>query len=349
MLYFYNKPMKTVFSILFTAFCPSRISGCSFIAGIPDEEQTVLVPFRLSFIESLRDQKSLRGESFREFAAAGNVGPSLKRPNSVFADQFRVYVTDKLFACNCLYLRSRGRHAEGVAAQASDELRLVEPTGITVDGAGIIYVSDGQQGRVFGFDRMGQLLFVLGRAQALVSQRGLGELVWPAGLAVDNERNRLYVADTQAQQVKVFDTMGMHLFDIGSTGRGDEDFKFPAAVSVDRAGRVYVLDSLRLRVFVFDPEGVFLSSFSLKGAVPGQPVKPKGLAVDSAGHIYIVDIVNNNVLIFNPDGTLAMTWGRTGRLNGDFLSPAGIFIDSRDYVYIADQSNSRIQTYQFTK
>ena len=340
--------MKTVFSILLTAFVLLGYSGCSLIAGIPDEEQTVLVPFRLSFIESLRDQKSLRGESFREFAAAGNVGPSLKRPNSVFADQFRVYVTDNSSPAT-VYIFDRGDATLKVLAQASNELRLVEPTGITVDGAGIIYVSDGQQGRVFGFNRTGQLLFVLGRAQALVSQRGLGELVWPAGLAVDNERNRLYVADTQAQQVKVFDIMGMHLFDIGSRGRGDEDFKFPAAVSVDRAGRVYVLDSLRLRVFVFDPEGVFLSSFSLKGAVPGQPVKPKGLAVDSAGHIYVVDIVNNNVLIFNPDGTLAMTWGRTGRLNGDFLSPAGIFIDSRDYVYIADQSNGRIQTYQFTK
>ena len=323
-------------------------SGCSIIAGTDDEGQSVVLPFRLDFVESLRNQKSLRGESLREFTGSTPAAPSLTRPSSVYADQFRVYVTDSASPAG-VFIFERGDGTFKALTSDTGDGKLLAPGGIAVDAAGVIYVSDAPQGRVLGFDRRGTLLYVLGRSQGLTSHRGLGDLVMPAGLAVDHLRDRLYVADTQAQQVKVFTALGIHLYDMGHTGKPAEDFKFPVSVAVDRSGRVYVLDSLRKRVFVYDPEGVFLNSFSLKGALPGQSIQPKGIAVDSDAHVYVIDSVKNNVLIFNPDGSLVLTWGRTGTLNGDFWTPAGIFIDSHDYVYIADQTNSRVQMFQYVK
>lgn len=332
------------------AVCITLLLGaaaCSFIAGNNDPEQTVVTPFRLTFVESLRNQKSLRGESLREFTGANPNGIALQRPTGVYADQFRVYATDSAFP-DGIFVFERGDASLAVLPTASAQGKLVAPTGIAVDPGGIIFVSDGQQGRVHGFDRAGHLVMVLGRAQAITSRQGLGDLIAPAGLAVDPVRSRLYIADTLAQQVKVYSTIGVHLFDLGNTGT-KEDFKFPVAVALDRTGRVYVLDSLRLRVFLFDPEGALLSSFSLRGSVPGQSIKPKGIAVDSDGHVYVIDAVNNNVLLFDASGALMLTWGRTGRLSGDFWTPTGIFIDSHDMIYIADQTNSRIQTFQYTK
>jgi DNA-binding beta-propeller fold protein YncE len=324
-------------------------SGCSLIAGRDDGGNSVDLPFRLNFIESLRNQNSLRGESLREFTGGSTAtAPALQRPSSVYADQFRVYVTDSASPAG-VFVFERGDATVTALTSDSGDGKLLAPGGIAVDAAGVIYVSDGPQGRVLGFDRRGTLLYVLGRAQGLTSHRGLGDLVMPAGLAVDHLRNRLYVADTQAQQVKVFTTMGIHLFDMGNRGSAAGDFKFPVSVAVDRSGRVHVLDSLRKRVFVYDPEGVLLHSFSLKGAEPGQSIQPKGIAVDSDGHVYVIDSVKNNVLIFDPDGSLVLTWGRMGTLNGDFWTPVGIFIDSHDYVYIADQTNSRVQAFQYVR
>lgn len=349
---------KKYFIPLTTAMAVVCMSGCAVIAGKEDADRTVLPQLNINFVETLRNQESLRGESYRDVTDGAGSAGLLQRPGSVYADQFRVYVTDTAPARVIIFDRGdRTASALNITPPpSSTEGKLLAPSGIAVDGTGVIFVSDAQQGRVFGYDRNGTLLMVLGRAQVMTSSRaatmsrnGLGDLSSPAGLAADNARNRLYVADKHAQQVKVFTTMGEHLFDIGNTGKRDEDFKFPEAVSLDRNGNIYVLDSLRLRVFIFDPDGKFMRSFSLKDAVPGHSIKPKGIALDSDGHIYVTDAVNNHILIYNNDGSFLVTWGRTGRVIGDFWTPAGIFIDDRDYIYIADQTNSRIQTFQYIK
>ncbi len=329
----------------------AAVSACSIIAGSEDAQQAVRPGLNINFVETLINQKSVAGESYREFADTTNP-PLIQRPGSVYADQFRVYVTDTV-APGRVFVYDRGRRTASplniTLPPSATEGKLLAPAGIAVDAAGVIYVSDSQQGRVFGYDLNGALLMILGRADPIMSRNGLGDLASPRGLAVDNARNRIYVADSHAQQVKVFTSVGRHVFDIGNTGKREEDFKFPEAVSIDRNGIIYVLDSLRLRVFIYDQDGKFIRSFSLKGASTGRSIKPKAIALDSEGHIYVPDAVNNNILVFNHDGSFLLTWGRTGRIIGDFWTPSGIFIDDHDYIYIADQTNSRIQTFQYVK
>jgi sugar lactone lactonase YvrE len=324
--------------------------GCAFIAGEKEGEPS---GDRLTFnyIETLRNQDSLRGESYRELSNGAHPAVSLQRPGSVYADQFRVYVVDNTTPPR-LFVFDRGERTAtilNITSPPSAEGNLLAPSGIVLAAGTTLFVSDAQLGRVFGYDLKGALVMVLGRGQVLSPHAGLGDLLSPSGLAVDDKRNRLYVSDMHAQQVKVFDPMGRHLFDIGNTGRPDADFKFPAALCLDRSGNVYVVDSLRLGVFIFAPDGEFLRSFSLKRLLPGHSIKPKGIAVDSEGHVYVVDAVNNNVLVLEPDGRLIMTWGRTGSTRGEFWIPTGIFIDAYDRIYIADQMNGRVQSYQYTR
>ncbi len=336
-----------VFFIFFT-------TGCSMIVG--KDDTPVQKGLTLRFVETLRNEASLRGESLKEASYNTDRATTLQQPNSVFADAFRVYVTDTANIVSAttstfarVFVFDRGERTvaifDGTQPPPADTIgidkgTLIAPGGITVDAAGTLWVSDSQQGKVFGYTRNGRLLSIIGK---------FGELARPVGLAADYHRNRLYIADAHAQLVKVFSTDGARLFEIGASGKAGEDSKFPGAIALDRNGNLSVLDTKRRLVRKYDPDGKFVKTFGLSGADPGSAVKPRGLAIDSDGHLYVTDTASNNILVFDQEGELLFTWGRTGSLSGEFWSPAGIFIDDRDFIYIADQTNGRIQIFQYIK
>ena len=365
-----NAMMKTV--IISFALSSVVMSGCAVLVGNEDTEaQTSQAPLKIISIETLRNQQSLRGEGFKDVAFNTNSADTLQLPVSVFADAFKVYVVDKA-PTSRIFIFNRGERTvtildrtkikaansgvlvdpSGVPVPDSGENPVafdgssivpIVPSGIAVDMSGDIFVADSQQGRVFGYDSNGRLLMTFGRT---------GGILHPSGLAIDNRRGRLYIADEHAHQVKVFSTtgdpMGNSLFTVSGSNKASEGFKFPSSVALDRAGNLYVLDSTRRRVYVYDPDAKFIRVFAVHHDTWGGALRPKGIAVDSMGHVYITDMVSNSVFIFNPDGALLLNWGRTGVVGGDFMMPAGIFIDSQDSIYIADQTNGRVQHFNFS-
>ncbi len=345
-------------------------SACAVIAGKEDDSGQQQPLLNLRFVESLRSERSLQGEGWKEpQLQSRNIPPAaleqLQQPNSVYADAFRVYVTDTYTSSTIpsptpiryprVFVFERGSRTMTSLSIPTPpaEGSLLAPSAIAVDPTNVILVADSQQGKVFGYDRTGRLLFVFGKA---------GDLGKPSALAVDQARDRLYIADAAANQVKVFriaeaaagqvnvfTAFGNNLFTLGGSGKASEDFTFPRALALDRAGNLYVLDSHQGRVYVYGPDGRFIKRFALSGETLGGPVKPRGIAVDSDGHVYAPDMVSNNILVFDKDGAFLQTWGRSGSLPGDFLTPAGIFIDDRDMIYIADQMNGRVQVFQYSK
>ena len=313
-------------------------SGCALIAGT-DDGQGLSAGLQMRFVETLRNQESLSGEGRREnIILSSPTTSSLQRPNSVFADDFKVYVTDRFGSSGRVFVFDRGARTVTIL-DAAKGVNLLAPSGIVVDAAGIIFVADAQQGRVFGYDLQGRNLYTIGKK---------GELLFPAGLAIDKKQNKLYVADAHAHVVKVFDTMGMFLYDVGMSS-GPGELKQPVAVALDRTGIVYVLDARRKRVAIYDGDGRYLRSFGLTSDALAAPLKPLGIAVDAEGRVLVTDEASSNVLIYDNKGTLVLTWGKTGRLVGDFWLPAGIFIDDRNMIYIADQMNSRVQEFQYIR
>jgi DNA-binding beta-propeller fold protein YncE len=317
-------------------------AGCAVIAG-KEEPATGQAgkQVRLNYVETLRNQASLRGEGFRDIAYTAGTPTTLQQPNTVFADAFRVYVTDQTQPPR-VFIFDRGERTATMLALPVPPAdgKLLNPTGIAVDGGSVIYVADAQQGRVFGYDRNGTLLLAFGKS---------GELVYPMGIAIDRRRNRIYIADSHAHLVRAFNLVGDRLFDIGGEGPAEARLKSPVALALDRDGRIYIVDRQSRHVVLADPEGRLIKRISLGRGTPGDSLRPQGIAVDSAGHIYVADSVNNNILIFGPDGGYITTWGKTGSMSGDFWNPQGLFIDDRDFIYIADRTNSRVQVYQFQK
>lgn len=336
----YNRAMIRIISIT-VALAIS--SGCAAIMGSDMPPQSGV---KLVFVETLRNAASLSGESLKEIANSTNPADTIQRPNAVYADQFRVYVVDAYLytppapgagSGARIFVFERGERTVKIL-DSSSGVRLISPAGIAVDSTNIIFVSDSQSGKVFGYDKAGTPVFELGKA---------GEFASPKGIAIDRFRNRLYIADSHGRQVRVYTTTGNRLFEIVA-GPESGGLSSPVAICLDRQGNLYVLDSRERRVLIYNTDGVFLRSFGVSDG-SGTGVRVRGIALDSDGHVYVTDVLNNSILIFDNNGKFIQRWGRTGRLFGDFWTPMGIFIDDRDYVYIADQTNGRIQVFQYLK
>lgn len=264
-----------------------------------------------------------------------------------------------------------------------DSLTLLRPAGVAVEGDRLLYVADQERQGVVVFgldswqsrliDRVGEVYLVspvgvaacgktfavsdskLNRVYVLTPE---GEMVRtvepeggfsrPTGLAYDRRNALLYVVDTLAHEVCVFDLdSGRLVRRFGSPGTGVGQLNHPTHIFLDGKGRAYVSDSMNARVQVFDSEGKYLFHIGSLGDASGHLAVPKGVAVDSVGHVYIVDSYFNTIQIFSQNGTFLMGLGGSGQGSGRFDIPTGLTIDSRDRIYVCDSFNNRIQVLEY--
>lgn len=212
------------------------------------------------------------------------------------------------------------------------EIRFASPVAVAKRGP-VIYVADSARGSVIRFDEQGKLLTEI--------KAGLQR---PAGLTLVS--NRLFVVDSQAQAVLMFDLQGLPLGQFGARGTGDGEFNFPTHIGADAAGHLFVVDSMNGRIQVFDFQGRFLRKMGSLGDVPGRFSRPKGVAIDRHGNLYVLDASFDNVQLFDEQGRLLMALGQPGDQPGEFWLPNGIAINAANEIFIADSYNRRIQVFK---
>ena len=212
-------------------------------------------------------------------------------------------------------------------------VRFASPVAVAKRGK-TLYVADSALASVVVLDDEGRLLAEI--------KAGLQR---PAGLAVVS--NRLFVVDSQAQCVRMFDRAGQPAGQFGRRGTEAGEFNFPTHLSADGGGRLYVTDSMNSRIQVFDGEGRFLRQLGSLGDTPGHFGRPKGTACDRFDHLYVVDASFENVQLFDGQGRLLMTLGQPGQGPGEFWLPNGIAISRDNEIFVADSYNQRIQVFKF--
>lgn len=168
----------------------------------------------------------------------------------------------------------------------------------------------------------------------------------PTGIAYNKNRDEIWVVETGAHRVSLFNSEGEWIRSIGKRGAGPGSFNFPTFIWIDAAGRIYVVDSMNFRVQIFDNNGQFISTFGESGDATGDMARPKGVAVDSRGHIYVADALFHVVQIFDREGRYLFSFGGQGHDEGEFWMPLGIYIDGKDFIYVADSYNARVQVFQ---
>jgi len=214
--------------------------------------------------------------------------------------------------------------------------------GVAIDDDDRLFVSDGKLRRVLVFDKTNKI----------VDQIKDG-LIDPVGLAIDTENRQLYVVDTQADQVVVYDADTLkEKRRIGTGGKKHVlttpgDFSLPTFVAVDKDGNVYVADTMNWRVEIFDADGNFISQFGKHCDGPGCFSHPKGIAVDSDGHIWVADPMLDLLQAFNREGQLLGIVGGHGNLLGQFSELGAVYIDKNNRIFASEQFPGRVQMFRY--
>ncbi|HEX8441671.1 PKD domain-containing protein [Archangium sp.] len=210
---------------------------------------------------------------------------------------------------------------------------LCTPTGVAVDGAGDLYVSDQGNHRVLRYvaplaDQVADGVLGQGslarNASNRVDERGLYN---PTRLAIDRSTtpNRIYVADTDNHRVLGWSS---------ATG-------FASGAPADR-----VLGQPDFESTGCNTEGV--------GA--GTLCYPRGVAVDASGNLYVADTNNNRVLVFDTpfasDAVADKVWGQTaftgvtcnsgGAGPESLCAPWGVALNAAGDLLVADSDNDRV-------
>jgi DNA-binding beta-propeller fold protein YncE len=214
---------------------------------------------------------------------------------------------------------------------------LPSPVGLARGNDGEVYVTDSE---------LAQVLVIRPGAKAALPL-ALPQMGQPTGIAFDPATGRLYVVDTAAHCVNIFNRDATLHARFGRRGAADGEFNYPTLLWRDAEGRLYVTDSLNFRIQVFDAQGQLLRRFGQAGDGTGDNIRQKGVATDSYGHVYVVDALFNAVQIFDQSGRLLLSLGGLGSDRGEFWLPVGIFIGEEDLIYIADSYNQRIQILRY--
>jgi len=207
--------------------------------------------------------------------------------------------------------------AEGWGAYGGDggpatKAELDDPGGVTLDGAGNLYIADYGNNRVRVVNALtGIITTMAGTGTAGYSGDGglatSAKLNGPSGLVVDGSGD-LYISDYSNNRVRMVNLATGIITTVAGTGtagyNGDgvlatsAELDTPAGLAVDGGGNLYIVDGGNHRVREVDAATGVITTVAGNGnagysgdggPATGAGMSPNGIAVDAAGDIYIAE------------------------------------------------------------
>lgn len=245
--------------------------------------------------------------------------------------------------------------------------------GIFVDSAGILYISDGSNGRIRKVNSSGIINTIAGGGSTLGDGGpAISANVGVAGCAMDAAGN-LYIADAFNDRIRIVNTSGIISTLCGNSGSGYGGMGGPATAAriyhpfdlkIDNSGNIYFLTNVLSECLIkISSSGIINNiaggssgGFSGDGGPGGSATlrSPKDFEIDGAGNIYISDYGNNRVRKLNTVGIISTIAGNNLAVNGyygdglnaflaEFDQPIAITNNGANTIYIADINNNRIR------
>ena len=260
----------------------------------------------------------------------------LQKPFAVeIDDQGRILVTDPAVPALFRFDR-KNRKLDVFGTRGRTLLKL--PLGLGLSRDGKILVADAALKQVIVLD---------GEGSFAGSYGGPGDLENPTDVAVSADGRTVFVADSKAHRIAVFDVAtGKLERTFGRRGKGDGEFNFPTALAIGPEGDLYVVDQASARVQIFAQSGEYLDGFGGRGIAYGAFVRPKDVAVDEAGIVYVPDAAFNNLQLFDDELRLLMFVGEGGSGPGQFQQAAAVAVRG-DEIVVVDQLNRRVQVFRY--
>lgn len=167
------------------------------------------------------------------------------------------------------------------------------------------------------------------------------------GIALDNKRGQVYVADKFNSRVVAMDRHGRSLWCLGG-------LNLPCGVAVGPTGEIWLVDVGSRCVRALDGHGRQLShcQFGCASTYAHSHhdlphfAHPISIALDQAGHVYVCDRDKHHIQVCTRHGVLITTMGGQGTRAGQFEQPMTVNVDSEDRIYVCD-STKRVQCFAF--
>jgi outer membrane protein assembly factor BamB len=147
----------------------------------------------------------------------------------------------------------------------------------------------------------------------------------------------IYVSESGARRVRVFDPERRLIAEWGEHGTGPGQFVEPLGIAVDSEGNVYVVDLQRHDIQKFDGQGNLLAAISTDAFDAAVY-----MAIDAEDTLWVA--VDYSVAAFSSDGELLHTFGSEGTGPGQFEWPIDVAVGADGTIYAADMTTGRIQT-----
>ncbi len=270
-----------------------------------------------------------------------------------------------------------GSGAQGYSGDggAATNASLAFPNGVTVDGAGNLFIADINNKRIRMVGANGIITTSAGNGTmfyygdgGIATNAGLG---WPTGVAVDGSGN-LFIADYGNSRIRKVNTNGTITTVAGNgawvySGDGaaatNASLSFPSGLAVDASGNLFIADSFNNRIRKVNINGIITTvagnggqGYSGDGAAATNASlsSPRGVAVDASGNLLIADSFNERIRKVNTNGIITTVAGNGtfgGGYSGDggaatnasLNSPNGLAVDASGNLFIADSFNERIR------
>jgi sugar lactone lactonase YvrE len=249
---------------------------------------------------------------------------------------------------------------------------FTQPTGITVDPAGVIYVFDSERVRKITPHPTDDYLSIVETLAG--TQRGYADgpgnvarfAYYSQGLAFVN--GDLYVADGGNSAIRRVTADGTVSTFAGSTsaagfanGSGSlARFNIPRGAILDGDGNLLVADTDNHILRKITPDGAvstFAGSPGVAGSTEGAALSaalfnyPSAIAVDSTGNVYVADTLNHTIRKITSSGTVSTLAGATGQAGfvnatgpaARFNYPGNLTIDSAGNLYVTESGGDTIR------
>lgn len=224
-----------------------------------------------------------------------------------------------------------------------------EPFGVAVDKKGVVYVSDGEAGKIFRILRDGKIEMVSDKFHT------------PSTIAFDKDEN-LIIADSGSSTIKRLNITNGEVATIAGieNKRGFADgetsealFNAPIGLTVSKDGKIYVADTYNDRIRLIENGKVSTLAGNSRGFSDGNGANAKfdtpcGLAILPDGSLLVADTGNRRLRQVFADGktiTVAGT-GEQDSLDGTpfqakFVEPTSVTIAENGVVYLTDGNSIR--------
>ncbi|MBN2755905.1 MAG: hypothetical protein JXR51_01930 [Bacteroidales bacterium] len=174
--------------------------------------------------------------------------------------------------------------------------------------------------------------------------KGRGQLKLPLSCFVD-EKEYLYVADGNRQQIVVFDKAGNYINAFGDI----ENFK-PTDIFV-KNNKIWVANLKNHKINVYENDSTFKALYQFPNVENDSEAylnQPSNISVTD-DKVYVTDFGSFNVKIYNHDGTYTGFVGSYGKNIGQFVRPKGISLDKESNLYVVDAAFQNIQIFNKNK